>query len=273
MADRGRVNPWIYERAILVVGKKGEIYGQKEMIVGEKHHTTPVAGEDVLFAGTVETDKKGRILSLDYNSGHYKPGPYSLKIFIDDLGGPEKLPQVRVGLSDLAERDPMRSQNLTVEEFYRNCLSPKDSGENVLFRFLLREETSTPGAQSPSAVEGLMENSIRAVYNGSVTKYLKKNSSSSERELVLKKLTSWVDFAYNRFKPDHLWRITESIYRAERFLPTTDAADFALKSEFYQLLFKKLPKLKSALEEENIKIDLGPSVTGITQKLGRSFEK
>lgn len=57
---------------MFVVAKDGKIYFHAETDVARFHHSTFMAGEDVLGAGQISV-KDGKILYIDNQSGHYKP--------------------------------------------------------------------------------------------------------------------------------------------------------------------------------------------------------
>ena len=57
---------------IFVIDKKGQIYYHAETDPGRFHHSTFLAGEDVLSAGQIRV-KDGKLLEYQDQSGHYKP--------------------------------------------------------------------------------------------------------------------------------------------------------------------------------------------------------
>ncbi|MCO4755289.1 MAG: hypothetical protein KC478_12460, partial [Bacteriovoracaceae bacterium] len=59
--------------AIFVMDKKGNLYFHSNPEPGRFHHSSFLAGEDVLSAGQLKV-KDGRVLYIDNISGHYKPG-------------------------------------------------------------------------------------------------------------------------------------------------------------------------------------------------------
>lgn len=73
-----------FEDALLVIDKDFRMF----ILVGEErgrfHHSSLVAGEDVLFAGTVAF-LDGRIRLLTDSSGHYKPEPWRTPALLREL--------------------------------------------------------------------------------------------------------------------------------------------------------------------------------------------
>ena len=71
-------------RAIFVVSLDGKLYASTRHEVGTFHHSTFVNGEPVLLAGEL-TVHDGKLVLISHKSGHYRPGPYRLKLFADLL--------------------------------------------------------------------------------------------------------------------------------------------------------------------------------------------
>lgn len=124
---------------MVVIGSEGQILTQTMSWAGKSHHTGPVRGGAVHFAGNVQTDVEGRITYLDYFSGHYSHGPFQMKLLIDDLGGTESLHAVGVELSDVRHSWGAYGSIplLRVDQFYRNCRFSEDTGNLVLLRVIL----------------------------------------------------------------------------------------------------------------------------------------
>lgn len=70
-----------FEEALIVVSKSYHIYIYPRDLRGEIHHSSILAGDDVMFAG-MSAFSDGRIRVLTDRSGHYTPTPEHVKWFI-----------------------------------------------------------------------------------------------------------------------------------------------------------------------------------------------
>lgn len=64
-----------FEDALLVIDKESRMYILKGEERGRLHHSSLMAGDDVLFAGTIAF-MDGHVRHLSDSSGHYKPEPW-----------------------------------------------------------------------------------------------------------------------------------------------------------------------------------------------------
>lgn len=237
------------EKAILVVDSTGILFGNTRRIEGRSHHSTAVAGQNVYFAGEVTTNEHGQILELDYQSGHYPHGPYYMKLLIDDLGGPEALAQVRVRLSDTAAE--VRSYGhlqprMTVPEFYRYCLKPSDTGDDVLINYIYFTKAS-----STLDLWDFIEPTTVQVFRllgkqAAIQRFLQENKSSPEtRARLLRQMVNWV---YLLYRSEVGGRVQTGIRLSEDLW--TSSGNLEFKREFYKLLFSKIPTLQSELKSQ-----------------------
>ena len=67
------------KQAIFVVALDGSVLCSLDL--GKHHHASLVAGEDVIAAGTMRVSH-GRLFEVDNASGHYRPPPASLSVFV-----------------------------------------------------------------------------------------------------------------------------------------------------------------------------------------------
>lgn len=80
---------WIIERfglgkvrLVAVMDGQGQIYADRPNATLK--HSSFLRGQPVAFAGNI-TIENGRIVAIDYHSGHYMPKPWFIKQFIDEL--------------------------------------------------------------------------------------------------------------------------------------------------------------------------------------------
>lgn len=72
------------DRGIFVMDSQGNIYLSTEQEVGTFHHSSFLGGQPVSAAGELVVED-GRILIVTNQSGHYRPPPESLQLFLDQL--------------------------------------------------------------------------------------------------------------------------------------------------------------------------------------------
>jgi hypothetical protein len=71
--------------ATIVVDKRGNMF-VGSTIPGLYHHSSPVAGKPVYFAGLIRTNVNGELEEIGNRSGHYKPTEYNTSNFLKHLG-------------------------------------------------------------------------------------------------------------------------------------------------------------------------------------------
>lgn len=115
--------------SIVVVDREKRFLGSTKFSAGSFHHSTLASGREVYFAGVIETNAQGRLLTISNHSGHYQPPPFYIKWFIDFLGGPKALPGVRILL-------PLGEVSMSSADFYKSTRNQNDTETLILIRYL-----------------------------------------------------------------------------------------------------------------------------------------
>gem|GEM_PF-5184249 len=243
--------------AILVVGSDGAMYGNRHIQEGVSHHSTTVAGQEILFAGEVTTAATGKVLHLNYRSGHYPHGPFRLKVLIDDLGGPDALADATVYLSDVdaASLRRARQPKLSVRDFYSSCHDVDDTGDDVLLNYLMTT-TPDPSMDHFDFLEPMMQQSFQLLYDETaIRKYLLHHPLSSPQSVV-EKMVKWIEAMWHG-ETVYRGRVVTAILNEE---DRWRSASRAYKREFFAELLRVLPEIRAQMRERGVVVsgvDLG----------------
>lgn len=237
-----------FQRGPFVVNRDGHMIGEpvfRNTINRSLSQLTEL--ERVYFAGHIVTSAQGHILSLDYGGGHVRQRPCSLKLLIDDLGGPQSMPDATIYLSDVPTKKAMHAYlpHLPVLDFYSLCLNPSDSGLDVLFRYLASPPDNSHNLSYREVLEPAAIQTLRIVEDASVIRKGININSYSERRQLIEKLSQWVIQAFQTSDKNKLRLV--SAYKIMH--PDRRLGDFKwdFEEEFYAAVFKAVPDFQDLI--------------------------
>ncbi|NUM59867.1 MAG: hypothetical protein HUU56_14605 [Bdellovibrionaceae bacterium] len=94
-------------KRIFVISADMKIYHLSSIRMFSLHHSSPVAGEDVIFAGNVKF-RAGKIISIDNSSGHYIPNEihfFNALNYLNSLGVLSE--KVQISITERSANNPL----------------------------------------------------------------------------------------------------------------------------------------------------------------------
>lgn len=238
------------ETAMLVWSSDDRLYINRLRIEGQSHHSTPVAGAPIRYAGNLTTDARGDVQTIDYDSGHYSHGPFPMKRLIDRLGGPQKLARVLVKLPDVSgpSLDSMVRPVMGAIDFYRYCEVPQDTGDDVTLRYIAGEKPSDD-FDSVTRLQPLVWQIAKLVsQQEKIESFLKQRADvelSASADQLVEQMLIWIRAVYDddsyRARVVVAFRVND-----ERWLKGSRGY---FQQRFYHRLFEALPDLKAKLPQ------------------------
>jgi len=133
--------------AIFVVAPNGRIYAGSH-VLNQFHHSSFISGEAIIGAGEIVTDKKGKIIRITNQSGHYRPGSHEMLEVLEtlkkkgvDLKGVELQIVAKPGSAVFpSAMDYFKKKGEILPERYVRFITNKKTSERELNEFLLVQD-------------------------------------------------------------------------------------------------------------------------------------